>query len=127
MTAVPDPTLPTGRKSVHMPVWAVVTLGVAVVFVAAFVLGHWVGHHGRHFEAERRLASGPSGGFVEGHRAHPFLGLLLVVAVVAVVGLLVYAAIRHFSASPNTPAGPATDSVSSAELLLDQRLARGEI
>ena len=105
------------RKGFHVPVWLVVALGVLVVGGGAFLVGRAVSH--------RRERVGFGGRFDGGHVGHPILWLLVAGIVIALIVAAVVALVRHYSAQPAQSATPT--AATSAEQLLAQRFARGEI
>ena len=105
------------RKGFHVPVWLVVVLGLLVVGAGAFLVGRGVSH--------RRERVGFGGRFDGGHGGHPILWILVAGIVIALIVAAVVALVRHFSAQPAQSAMP--PAASSAEEVLAQRFARGEI
>jgi len=105
------------RKGFHVPVWLVVVLGLLVIGAGAFLVGRGVSH--------RRERVGFGGRFESGHGGHPILWILVAGIVIALIVAAVVALVRHFSAQPAQSAMP--PAASSAEEVLAQRFARGEI
>jgi putative membrane protein len=108
---------PAPRKGVHVPVWLVVVLGLLVVGFGALIVGRAISHR------RGRVAFG--GRFDGGHVGHPIFWILVAVIFFALIIAAVVALVRHYWAQPGEAATPTT--VSSAEELLAQRFARGEI
>jgi putative membrane protein len=105
------------RKGFHLPVWLVVAIGVLVVGGGAFLVGLAV--------TRRRERVGFGGRFDGGHVGHPIFGILVAGIVIALIVVAVVALVRHFAARPAQSVTPTASS--SAEELLAQRFARGEI
>ena len=105
------------RKGFHLPVWLVVVVGVLLVGGGAFLVGRGV--------SRRRERVGFGGRFDSGHVGHPILWIFLAGIVIALIVAGVVALVRHYSAPPAQSAIPG--AASSAEEVLAQRFARGEI
>jgi putative membrane protein len=93
------------RRGVHVPVWVMIVAGAVLLGIIAFAVGRAT-RNGRHHIG---------GHFARGH--HPF-AFLLVLAVLALIGVAIYYAVRHFSSRSRS---------SQALEILEARLARGEI
>jgi putative membrane protein len=94
-----------------LPRWLLVTLGGIAVLAVGFVLGRIADGRGH-----RRF------GDLHGHAGHPALRFVVVLVVLTLVVAAIVALVRHFSAAAKaTPVG------GSAEQLLAERFARGEI
>ena len=91
--------------------------GCLVVGFGVFLVGRGVSH--------RRERVGFGGRFDGGHVGHPILWILVAGIVIALIVAAVVALVRHYSAPPAQSAMPAAPS--SAEEVLAQRFARGEI
>jgi putative membrane protein len=116
--STPDELVPAeSRKGFHVPVWLVVVLGVLVVGGGAFLVGRAVSH--------RRERVGFGGRFDGGHVGHPIFWIFVVGIVIALIVAAVVALVRHYSVPRGQSAMPTAPS--SAEELLAQRFARGEI
>jgi len=105
------------RKGFHAPVWLVVAPGLLVVGGGAFLVGRAVSHR-----VER---VGFGGRFEGGHVGHPILWILVAGIVIALIVAAAVALVRHYSVQSGQSAMPT--AASSAEELLAQRFARGEI
>jgi putative membrane protein len=120
MTATtPDLTgAPQPRKGFLAPRWLVYTLGGLVILAVGFVVGRRVGRN-----HDRGRFDGP-GRFGEHHTAAGRgLGLLVAIVVLVLVVAAIVALVRHFSAAKHE----GHEGAASAERVLADRFARGEI
>lgn len=62
---------------------------------------------------------------MRGH--HPILGMLLVVALIAAVAVVMWLLVRNRGVSPAAPVAAAVSPTHQAEVILAERLARGEV
>ena len=105
------------RKGFHIPVWLVVVLGVLVVGGGAFLVGRAVSH--------RRERVGFGGRFDGSHAGHPIFWIFVIGIVIALIVAAIVALVRHYGGPRGQSAMPTAPS--SAQELLAQRFARGEI
>jgi putative membrane protein len=120
--AAPEPAPTPRRSGFYVAPWILAVLGGLVLLVIGFVVGRAV-DHGDHNRG-RFFRGGDPGG-------HPGLRLLIVLVVIALVVVAVVALVRHFShrdavaAAATPPVAPSTSA--TAEQVLADRFARGEI
>jgi uncharacterized membrane protein len=100
------------RRGVHVPAWVFLAIGGVLLFGLAFAIGR---------RSERNHRDGMRFGE---HAGRHGLGILVFLAVVALVITGIVLAVRHFSGG-GTSHG--TSGTAEAESVLAQRLARGEI
>ncbi len=107
--------------------WVVAVVGGLAALVAILIIGRAI----RHRDGGRFDGRGFDGRGMDGHRvAHPFLWLIVFAVVVGLVTWGIVALVRHFSRAQAAAPGPApavAAATSSAEDVLAQRFARGEI
>jgi len=120
MTEVNTPP-PKSATHYHVPTWVAVVVGGLLVLAVGFVLGRVVGR------GRARVFDGRPGPFVN-HPGARFVGLLLLLLLVALAVTAIVLAVRHFSTRDAAAAAtPRTPDAGSAEELLRMRFARGEI
>ncbi len=114
-----NPPSAPARKGFYVRGWVLAVVAVVVVVAAAVAIGFAVSDGG---DGDRR-GFGREGGtpFGDHHDGggHP-LGFLVLLVLIALVVAAVVLVVRHFRAQPR-------DVKSSAEALLAERFARGEI
>ena len=132
--STPAPAAPPApRKGLHLPVWVVAVIGVVVALVVLLIIGRAIRHHdGRSIGGGRFGPGGFDGRGFDGRHGvdHPFIWLLVGIALVTLVVVGVVALVRRSSSSRTAPVAPvalAPTASGSAEEVLAQRFARGEI
>ena len=116
MTATPTPSpAPPRRSGFYVAPWVFAVVGGIVLLFVGFVVGHAVA---RHHDRDHPFFRAGDGG---GHRG---LGILLVLIVLALLVTGVVLLVRHYSTSRSDTS---VTSAASAEQVLADRFARGEI
>lgn len=111
--ASPSPAPPPRRSGFYLSPWVLVALGGVVLLGAGFVVGRLVEHGDHRFRPFFRGHEGGGGG--------RGLGILLVLVVLALIVTGIVLLVRHYSAPRSD------DTAASAEQVLADRFARGEI
>ncbi len=121
--AAPEPAPTERRSGFYVAPWVLAVLGGLVLLAAGFVVGRAVdrGGHGDH-RGDGPFRGGHGGG------GHPGLRILVVLIVLALIITAVVLLVRHFTTSRSDAATlESATSASSAEQVLADRFARGEI
>jgi putative membrane protein len=116
---VDDPSNASERKGFYVRGWVLAVVAVVVVAAAAVAIGFAVSDGG---DGDRRgfgRGGGRPFGDQHGGGGH-VLGVLVLLVLIALVVAVVVLFVRHFRAQPR-------DATTSAEALLAERFARGEI
>ena len=110
-----SPPAPPRRSGFYVAPWVLAVLGGLVLLAVGFVVGHAAG---RHHDGDRPFFHNGDGHAGRG------LGILLVLIVLALLVTGIALLVRHYS----TPRAETNiDARTSAEQLLADRFARGEI
>ena|SRR5690242_13589909 len=112
------PPAPPRRSGFYVAPWVLAVIGGIVLLGVGFVVGHAVARHHDRDHPFFRAGDG------NGHRG---LGVLLVLIVLALLVTGIVLLVRHYSASRADAATPPVPATSSAEQVLADRFARGEI
>ncbi len=119
-TASPEPVPPTRRSGFYLSPWVLAVLGGLVLLGIGFAIGRLVDHGGHR---DRPFFRGGDGG--GGGRG---LGIIVVIVVLALIVTGIVLLVRHYAKPRNDTATSATaTSGTSAEWVLADRFARGEI
>jgi putative membrane protein len=122
MTTIDTPPPASPRRSgFYVAPWVLAVIGGIVLLGIGFVVGRAVGRH--HDGAHPFFRAGDGGG-------HHGLGVLIVLIVLALLVTGVVLLVRHYSASRAEAAAavaPSATTATSAEQVLADRFARGEI
>jgi putative membrane protein len=111
-----EPPAPPERRGIHVPVWALITLGAIVALAIGFGIGRAT-NNGRHQDDGFRRF---------GNHGGRGLGLLFLIVIVVLIGIGIYMLVRHFANRP-VEAAAEPSATRAAEQILAERLARGEI
>jgi putative membrane protein len=115
----PPPAAPSPRRDgFYIAPWLLAVLGGLVLLGIGFVVGRAVD---RHHDGDRPFFRGPGNG------DHRGLGLLLVLIVLALIVTGIVLLVRHYAMPHRDVAIPVRESGTSAEQVLADRFARGEI
>jgi putative membrane protein len=116
----------TERKGFHVPIWVAVVVGGLVVLVGALLVGRAIGRHDGRNDGPRfgdrvgRFGEGNGGG-------HPVFWILVAIVVIGLAITGVVLLVRRSSHSSSGVVGTAAGAPTSAEGVLAERFARGEI
>ena len=121
--AAPDPAHPKHRSGFYLSPWVFAVLGGLVLLAVGFFVGRRVGRNDHH---DRPFFRGDGGGGGRG------LGLLVVLIVLALIVTGIVLLVRHYSTSRHEVAAtgdpaPRVTAATTAEQVLADRFARGEI
>jgi putative membrane protein len=118
MTTIDTPPPASPRRSgFYVAPWVLAVVGGIVLLGIGFVVGHAIGRHHDRDHPFFRVRAGDGG-------SHRGLGLLIVLIVLALLVTGVVLLVRHYS-KPRADAS--ADARASAEQVLADRFARGEI
>jgi putative membrane protein len=120
--ATPEPAPPARRHGFYVSPWVLAVLGGLVLLAIGFAVGRLVD---RDDHGDRPFFRGGDGG--GGHRG---IGLLILIVVVALIVTGIVLLVRHYSASRHEVEmrdAALREPVASAEQVLADRFARGEI
>ena len=114
------PTNAPERKGFYVQGWLLAALGVVVVLGVAIAIGFAVGGDGGGGDGGGGEAGGPEGGFQHhGGEGHGRGIIVLLILIAIVIAAAVFFARRYRA--------PSADAKTSAEEILAERFARGEI